>query len=475
VDASAAAAFPSRTQRVIVGAAGIMVELAIAAVALSIWINVQPGVVRDLAFVTMFIASISTVVFNGNPLLQFDAYYVMSDALDLPNLASRSKAWWTQQLLCGVCSDVRSEHVQAANGERKWLFAYAPAAFAYRLLVSFLLVLWLGAHSAVLGAIGALFLTVVLIMKPAFSSLAQIWAAASIGGARVRAALVCATAGCLTIGAICVVPVPFHTVATGVVWPPEQARVRAATDGFVTRVLARDGEPVITGQALVMLEDPNLVVQRDSLMSRLEQLQAARFSALLDSYEQVRNAEEESVRVQSELQRVEEKIKHLTIRAHADGRLVMPHQEDLADSFVREGSTLGYVLERTQVGVRAVVPEYDASLVRNYTRGVQVRLADYSEVAGAELVRDIPAATYDLPSAALGDRGGGVLVTDPADKDGLRTREPVVVLDVKLPGTDLQRVGGRAWVRFDHGAQPLASRWYRQLRQVLLQHFNPAG
>ncbi|MGZ5143564.1 MAG: PqqD family peptide modification chaperone [Burkholderiales bacterium] len=475
VDASAAAAFPSRTQRVIVGAAGIMVELALAAVALSIWINVQPGVVRDLAFVTMFIASISTVVFNGNPLLQFDAYYVMSDALDLPNLASRSKAWWTQQLLRGISSDVRSEHVQAANGERKWLFAYAPAAFTYRLVVSFLLVLWLGAHSAVLGAIGALFLIVVLIIKPAFSSLAQIWAAASIGGARVRGALVCATAGCLIIGGICVVPVPFHTVASGVVWPPEQARVRPATDGFVRQVLARDGEQVITGQVLLVLDDPNLVAQRNILTSRLEQLQAARFSALLDSYEQVRNAEEESARVQSELQRVEDKIEHLKIRAHAEGRLVMPHQEDLADSFVRQGSTLGYVLARAQIGVRAVIPEYDVSLVRDYTRGVQVRLADCSEVAGAELVRDIPAATYDLPSAALGDRGGGVLVTDPADKDGLRTREPVVVLDVKLPGTELERVGGRAWVRFDHGAQPLASRWYRQLRQVLLQHFNPAA
>jgi putative peptide zinc metalloprotease protein len=475
VDASAAAAFPSRAQRVIVGAAGIMVELVIAAFALAIWINVQPGVVRDLAFVTMFIASISTLVFNGNPLLQFDAYYVMSDALDLPNLASRSKAWWGQVLTQGLTGNGRAEHVQAENGECKWLFAYAPAAFTYRLVVSFLLVLWLGAHSAVLGGIAALLLILALIVKPTLSSFAQIWAATSVGGARVRGASVCATAGFLVIGAICVVPLPFHTVASGVVWPPEQARVRAATDGFVTQILARDGDQVTTGQVLVMLDDPNLFAQRDRLTSRLEQLQAARFSALLDSYEHVRSAEEESARVQSELQRVEDKIEHLKVRAHADGRLVMPHQQDLAESFVRQGSTFGYVLERSQIGVRAVVPEYDVALVRDFTRGVQVRLAGDSEFTNAELVRDIPAATYDLPSAALGDRGGGTHVTDPDDKDGLRTREPVVVVDVKLPGTELQRVGGRAWVRFDHGAQPLANRWYRQLRQVLLQHFNPAG
>jgi putative peptide zinc metalloprotease protein len=91
------------------------------------------------------------------------------------------------------------------------------------------------------------------------------------------------------------------------------------------------------------------------------------------------------------------------------------------------------------------------------------------------MVRDIPAATHELPSPALGDKGGGPHATDPADTDGVKTQEPVVLVDVALPDTALTRVGSRAWVRFDHGSTPLAARWYRQARQVLLQHFNPAG
>jgi putative peptide zinc metalloprotease protein len=57
----------------------------------------------------------------------------------------------------------------------------------------------------------------------------------------------------------------------------------------------------------------------------------------------------------------------------------------------------------------------------------------------------------------------------------MRTLEPVVLVDLTLTSMNLKRIGGRAWVRFDHGLEPLAGRWYRRLRQVLLQHFNPTS
>jgi len=95
VDASASSGFARRSQRAAVAAAGIMVETTLAALALLLWLNVQPGLVRDVALVVMFIGGVSTLLFNGNPLLRFDAYYVLCDLLDLPNLATRSSAWWS--------------------------------------------------------------------------------------------------------------------------------------------------------------------------------------------------------------------------------------------------------------------------------------------------------------------------------------------------------------------------------------------
>ena len=95
------------------------------------------------------------------------------------------------------------------------------------------------------------------------------------------------------------------------------------------------------------------------------------------------------------------------------------------------------------------------------------------EIDFAALAGEVPAATAILPTAALGDRSGGPVVTDPSDTQGTRTLEPVFLFDVRVTATPLQRVGGRVWVRFDHGASPLAIQWQRRLLQLFLKQFNP--
>lgn len=476
VDASASAGFRARYQRVAVGAIGVMVELMLAALALGIWLNVQPGLVRDLAFVTMFIASVSTVLFNGNPLLTFDAYYVLCDALDLPNLASRSRNYWSgimQRLGLGNDSMAPAE---LAKGEGKWLLLYAPLSAAYRIFISGVIVLWLGSLSMALGVAAALFVFVTLLLKPGLAVARQMLAAAPTGARRWRARAALTTAAVGLLALLFVIPLPFTTSAQGVISLPEHARVRPETDGFVSKVVARDGERVETGQLLLVLDDPALLATRDKLKSQLEQFEADGFNALLRDPLRASNSEQQVKRVQGELRRAEERISQLEVRAQTTGTLVMARQQDMRGAYARKGSTLGYVLDRGEIGVRAAVAEHDAALVRDRTRSVEVRMAGAAGASvAAQLVRDIPAATHQLPSAALGDRGGGAYVTDPADKDALRTIDPVVLIDLELPTHVLQRVGGRAWVRFDHGAAPLASQWYRRLRQLFLQHFNPRG
>ena len=95
VEVSASAGFRSKWVRCFVGAAGIMVELFIAALALYVWVLVEPGLVRAFAFNVMLTASVSSVLFNGNPLLRYDGYYVLSDAIEVPNLAQRGKQYWS--------------------------------------------------------------------------------------------------------------------------------------------------------------------------------------------------------------------------------------------------------------------------------------------------------------------------------------------------------------------------------------------
>jgi putative peptide zinc metalloprotease protein len=473
VDASASAAFPDRFARLIVAAAGMMVELFVAALALAVWMNVESGLLADLAFVMLFTAGLSTLVFNGNPLLRFDAYYMLCDAFDLPNLDSRSKAWWMRSIVRVLRGSKAPTQEEVSKGEIKWLAFYAPAAFAYRIAISAALVLWLGSHSSSLAVLVGFALGGNLLVKPVWAWTTRVLSSIPQGATRRRAAIVAGSSGLALLVFLCAVPLPFHTTAAAVVWPPERARVRLATDGFVKELLARDGDRVAAGQVLVKLEDPALIAQRDKLTSRIEQLQADRFGAA--TAENAGNAEEEIAKTRAELANVEQKIGQLELRAQTAGTFVMPHQDDLTGTFIPQGTTLAHVLESTDVTVRAALPEYDAALVRESVRHIEVRMADEPGSSRAELVRDAPAATTELPSAVLGDRAGGPHATDPADKDGLHTQYPVVLIDLKLPARALNRIGARAWVRFDLAPQPLAGRFVREVRQVLLQHFNPGA
>ena len=94
VDASASGAFADKRERVAVVAAGIVVEVVLAAAALTLWLALQPGLLRDVAFAVVAVTGLSTLLVNGNPLLRFDGYFVATDALELPNLAQRSTRYW---------------------------------------------------------------------------------------------------------------------------------------------------------------------------------------------------------------------------------------------------------------------------------------------------------------------------------------------------------------------------------------------
>jgi putative peptide zinc metalloprotease protein len=91
----------------------------------------------------------------------------------------------------------------------------------------------------------------------------------------------------------------------------------------------------------------------------------------------------------------------------------------------------------------------------------------------ADIERIIPAADLNLPSAALGTGGGGIVPIDPVDPDRLRALESLFQLDLSLPDPIKNpHIGGRAYVRFEHGSMPLAMQWYRSLRQLIIWKFN---
>ena len=93
VDASSATAFRDKRSRMLVGAAGMLLEIFIAALAVFAWVNLEPGIERAIAYDVILVAGVSTLLFNANPLLRYDGYYILADWLEIPNLAQRSNEY----------------------------------------------------------------------------------------------------------------------------------------------------------------------------------------------------------------------------------------------------------------------------------------------------------------------------------------------------------------------------------------------
>lgn len=182
VDASAANGFSSARQRAIVSAAGIMVELALAAAAVAAWLVLSPGLLREGALVVVLICSVSTLLFNANPLLRLDGYHLLCDALQLPNLALRSQGWWTSLWRRLIGAESALPPSALASGERKWLVLYAPASWLYRLGLMFALVFWLGHQSWLIGWMAALALLAWLVKAVLAALLRSVAESADPGG-----------------------------------------------------------------------------------------------------------------------------------------------------------------------------------------------------------------------------------------------------------------------------------------------------
>jgi putative peptide zinc metalloprotease protein len=272
---------------------------------------------------------------------------------------------------------------------------------------------------------------------------------------------------------IVAVPVPFRSVAEGVVSVPEEGMVRTGVDGFVAEVLVQPGQRVSPGDPLIRLREPLLATELQVLNARLRELDARYREGMTLERVKLELIREEQRYVRQQLARVQERTDELVIRSRAEGVFVLPRAVDLPGRFARQGDVLAHVLSQETTTVRTVVPQQDIHLVRERTRSVQVRLAEeLARVFPGAVTRVVPAASDELPAPALGSQGGGALAVDPSDPEGRKAVQRFFQVELTLPHEGTAFVGGHAFVRFDFGWEPLGTQWYRQVRQLFLARFN---
>lgn len=473
VDASSASAFVKKTDRMLVGAAGMLTELFIAALAFYVWLLLEPGLARSIVYNVIVLASVTTLIFNANPLLRYDGYYILADWVEIPNLGMRSTQYWrylTDRYLFGL------KHIEPPHstvGERRWFVGYAPLALAYRMFVVISIALFIAQKYFLVGVLIAIWGLLASLAIPLYKAIAALMTQPRYTNHMTRTHWV--LTGILTgiFLLLFVVPAPYHTNAEGVVWMPEQAILRTQAKGFVSRVLARPKDVLTAGQPVLESYEPTLSADLDVQTARVEEVRARYDAAWGVNLAQAVQIEQDLHREQAALDRLQDEADHLTLRTAVRGNLIMDRPDDLPGRFVKKGDVLGYVVGEYLPIVRVVVPQSDVEQVRLAIRSVEVRLPQAIAVTWpAKVIREVPAAEKELPSLALSQEGGGEIPMDPHDQHGKKTLQSLFEFELQLPASaPTPYLGSRVYVRFEHPAEPIGVRSWRAVRRLFLSHF----
>lgn len=477
VDASASTAFRSKSRRMTVGGMGIMVEAFIAALAMFVWVSVEPGIVRAISYNVMLIAGVSTLLFNGNPLLRFDAYYILGDYLEISNLGARSNGYVGYVIKRYILGIKEAVSPATTSGEERWLFIYGVASFIYRIFIMVAIVLFVAGKFFLIGVILAIWGFTSSVVLPLIRT-ARYLVKDPVMKLYTRRTGVVISAVALTVAVfIFIIPMPSMTVAEGVVWSSDDSVVHAGADGYIVKVIAAPGSNVKQGQVLIESEAPELDSEVSIIKARLKELEARHRAAMIVDRIEMEIIKDEIVKVSAELKHFEESRAHLLVRSPVDGVFLLPGADDLPGHFVRKGTSMGYVADFSKVIVRVVVEQDQVELVRNHTQSVEGRLSeDIFRAVAARIEREVPAATKELPSLALSLEGGGLFALDPkqtvAENQAPRAFKKVFHFDVLLSDVQLDKIGERVFVRFKHTPEPFATQWYRDIRRVFLRRFD---
>jgi len=470
VDASAAWAFREKYKRILVSAAGMIVELFLAAIALILWVWLEPGVIRDAALSAFLIGSVSTLLFNANPLLRFDGYYILQDLVEIPNLYSRSSKYNLYLLKSYLLGQHETPSPATDHSERKWLAAYGLLALLYRIFITFVIAFFLASKYLVLGVILAIWALAMMFVVPAYKAIRFLLFDPSIASDR-KSILTRVGAGAGVIAAcVFLLPLTLYTNAEGIVWVPDQAQVFAKTDGFIESQHGNSGTFISQGSSVVTLTNANLEKEEQVLLAKQTELNARYTSERVTNPVDAELTAEELNTLEADLASLQTERESQILTSQTEGVLVFPNHQDMVGRYVRKGDPIAYVVDPDQLIVRLVVPQTAVGLFAKGIANVEVRLADkVSQTLQAAVIRQTPSGSHVLPSRALGAAGGGDIAVIRNDEAGTTTADKVFQIDLSLPkGIDVSGLGTRAFVRINHGREILAAQWLRSVRQLFL-------
>lgn len=443
VETSDAWMLPRKRDRLWITAGGVFLEMILAAGAAWVWLNTEPGWANQLAFNAMLTASVTSVLFNANPLLRYDGYYFLMDVMEVPNLRDKAQKYIAYLAKKYVLAMPDQAPPHDTEGKPVFMVLFAMASFCYRWLVVFgiIAVVWHVLDPYGLEAVGAMLgmAALVTMVGIPFSKLvrfmwkvqARTWrrAAATVGGA--------VTLGAVAM-AILAIPMEQTVEQPAVIMAAARRPLYLQVSGRVEEVLVEHGESLVKDQPILRLSNEHIEQKLGEfrIERRLEQLQLSE-SRLRGRNDQVAASVHKLARITSRIDYYLERQRDLTVQAPIDGRLQVSRRlETLIGVFVEKGQTLGTIVGSGGNEVVVIVPQQDASRIQP---GMVARLRLWSlpdRTLVGEVRRVGSKFLRSMPHDALASVYGGEVDTRMTEQQTPRPAEASVITTIALSATD---------------------------------------
>jgi putative peptide zinc metalloprotease protein len=467
IDISQASMLGKKNERILVSCAGIAAEIFIAGLALMLWQQTEPGLIRQLLLATWLTAGVSTILFNANPLMKMDGYYAMIDALELPNLAQRSAQFWQDQFLLRTT-------LRAASGEKIWLFLYAPASWLWRAAIFYWAFIWVGSVYRPMAFALAIAGLVQLVGKPIWNLKKKLEAEATSAAnhSRNQRRYILGLVGILAI--ILLLPLPDRSLQKALWTLDLKHLAKARADGFVPLTMDHQNTSLT-------LEDPSISLQLARIESRQQALQARQQQALQSDLNLVKQLNDEMETLQSEKALFQERSEELVVglaaleakgndkRGKANDPVQWINAHNLPGQWIKKGQLLGVAQAQKSASLQLVVNQSIAGRIN--AEPAQFFSASSKQLLVSTLERQTPMAIDELPSAGLSQARGGAIETDPLDQKHVRPLHPSFRFDLK-PAHNLAVIHGTVtWVVVDFGYSIVAKQLVRGLQETIRTQF----
>ncbi len=456
---------PSKWKRIWISAAGIYVECLLASIAAFVWFNTEQGLLNSLCLATMIICSVNTILFNANPLLRYDGYYVMSDWLEIPNLRIKSTQFFTylfQEKVLGLEIPVQS---YMPRSRRSLFVSYAVCSYLYRIVVTFsiLFFIYQFLKPYKLGSISAIMAVCSLIPLVGMPLYQMVKFARTPGRMRkvkkARAASFAAVFVALVAG-ILLIPTPLRVQGTLVLMTARPKLVYAEVEGRLVEMKVRDGEWVPKGAILATLSNPEKIRERMELQER----QAVNFhKALWFGYSPDHESKLLALQhhqmandLETAIEKVNDQIGKLTLYAERDGNVMgVPHPETTGQ-WLKPGKPFCEVGDPHFLEAHMILDQSDIDLVRR-DRRAWIKIYGDAEVTRRSYVAEVAPKNRDEIPVELSNLAEGEIATKQDEKTG-KVKPLTAVYEVIIPVNNSKlalQPGLRGFAKIDGGTHTL--------------------